>query len=96
MLRTFCNPLRYALPVLLALALVALPASALNLDQAKSKKLVTETGSGYLVAVKHSSDVDALVKKVNAGRKAQYQKIAKKQGTSLATVEKLAGKKLTK
>ncbi len=84
------------LPLLLALSLFSLPVSALNLDQAKAQKLVKETGSGYLVAVKPSAEVNALIKKINAGRKAQYQKIAKKQGTSLTTVEQLAGQKLTK
>ena len=92
----FRNIISRTLPLLLALSLFSLPASALDLDQAKAQKLVKETSSGYLVAVKPSAEVDALIKKINAGRKAQYQKIAKKQGTSLATVEQLAGQKLTK
>jgi len=79
----------------LVLALFTLPVSALDLDQARSEKLVKETPSGYLVVVKPSAEADALVKKVNAGRKTAYQKIAKKQGTSLEAVELLAGKKLT-
>jgi uncharacterized protein YdbL (DUF1318 family) len=40
--------------------------------------------------------VNALVKNINAGRKAEYQRIAKKRGTSLTAVEQLAGKKLVK
>ena len=92
----FKNTISHALPVLLTLVLFSLPVSALNLDEAKAQKLVKETPSGYLTAVKPSAEVDTLIKKINAGRKAQYQKIAKKQGTSLATVEQLAGKKLAK
>jgi len=92
----FRNIISRTLPLLLALSLFSLPTSALDLDQAKAQKLVKETPSGYLVAVKPSAEVDALIKKVNAGRKAHYQKIAKKQGTSLATVEQLAGQKLAK
>ncbi len=84
------------LPLLLALSVFSLTASALDLDQAKAQKLVKETASGYLVAVKPSAEVNALIKKINTGRKVQYQKIAKKQGTSLATVEQLAGQKLAK
>ena len=96
-MNTFRNTFRRALSISwLALALFSLPASALNLDQAKAQNLVKETPGGYLVAVKPSTEVDALIKKINAGRKAQYQKIAKKQGTSLKTVEQLAGQKLTK
>ncbi len=92
----FRSAISRTLPLLLALSVFSLTASALDLGQAKAQKLVKETASGYLVAVKPSAEVNALIKKINAGRKAQYQKIAKKQGTSLATVEKLAGQKLSK
>lgn len=81
---------------LLVLALISLPAAALNLDQARSSGLVKETPSGYLKVVKPSDEVNALVKKVNDGRKAEYKKIAKKNGTSLQAVEQLAGKRLAK
>ncbi len=79
---------------LMMLALISLPASALNLDQARSQGLVKETSSGYLKVAKPSDEVNALVKKVNAGRKAEYKKIAKKNGTSLKAVEQLAAKRL--
>jgi len=84
------------LPLLFALTLFALPASALDLSQAKAQGLVKETVSGYLVAVKPSDDVNALVSKINAGRKAEYKRIANKRGTPLSVVEQLAGQKLTK
>jgi len=84
------------LPLFLALTLFALPASALDLGQARSQGLVKETANGYLVAAKPSAEVNALVSKVNAGRKAEYQRIAKKNGTPLSVVEQAAGKKLTK
>lgn len=87
---------RWIFPLLLVLTLFALPASALDLGQAKSQGLVKETVSGYLAPVKPSAEVNALVKKINTGRKAEYQKIAKKRGTSLSAVEQLAGKRLTK
>ena len=83
-------------PVLLALALFAMPASALDLAQARAQGLVKETPSGYLTVVKPSGEVNNLVKNINAGRKAEYQRIAKKNGTPLSTVEQLAGKLLTK
>ncbi|MCP4008427.1 MAG: DUF1318 domain-containing protein [Proteobacteria bacterium] len=92
----FRSAISRTLPLLLALSVFSLNASALDLNQAQAQKLVKETASGYLVAVKPSAEVNALIKKINAGRKAQYQKIAKKRGTSLATVEKLAGQKLSK
>ena len=82
--------------IAVSLAVVSLPAAALNLDQARSQGLVKETSGGYLKVVKPSAEVNALAKKVNAGRKAEYQKIAKKNGTSIKAVEQLAGKRLTK
>ena len=78
----------------LGLALFALPASALDLATAKAQGLVRETPSGYLAVVRSSPEVAALVNNINAGRKAEYQKIAQKRGTPLSTVEKLAGQKL--
>ncbi len=77
-------------------ALFSAQVAALTLDQAKSQGLVKETTSGYLAVVKSSDEVNALVKKINAGRKAEYEKIAKKRGTSLQAVELLAGEKLAR
>jgi uncharacterized protein YdbL (DUF1318 family) len=89
------NKMNRTLPALLVLALFSLPASALNLGQAKAQGLVKETSSGYLAVNKSSAEVETLVKKINAGRKAEYKKIAEKQKAPLSTVEQLAGKKLS-
>ena len=75
------------------LAFLSLPASALNLGQAKSQGLVGETTSGYLEAVKPSPAVNNLIKDINGKRRAAYQNIAKKNNQPLSTVEKLAGEK---
>ncbi len=79
----------------LFLVLVAVPASALSLDSAKSQGLVGEMTSGYLGAVASSApaEVAALVSDINAKRRAKYAEIAAKNGTSLSAVEALAGKK---
>ncbi len=84
--------------VLLAVCLMLLstPLFALDLQSAKQQGLVRETPSGYLKAVKSSSEVKALVRSVNAGRKQHYSKISKKTGASLKTVEQQAGAKLTR
>jgi len=95
MLNTLKSKFYWMAPVVLMLALFALPASALNLSEVKAQGLVKETVSGYLVAVKPSAEVNALVEKINAGRKAEYQQIADKRGTPLSAVEQQAGKKLT-
>ena len=95
-MKTFKHNLTRSFAALLMLSLFTLSASALTLVQARDQKLVKETTSGYLVAVKSSTEVNALVKKVNAGRKSAYQKIAKKRGAPLSVVEQEAGKKLSK
>ena len=77
---------------LLALAL-ALPVLALDLGDAKARGLVGETASGYLAAVKSSPEIEALVRDINAQRKAHYQKIANQHQVGLAAVEARAGQK---
>jgi uncharacterized protein len=78
--------------VVLSLTL-ALPAFALDLDQAKSEGLVGETNMGYIAAVKPSPAVDALVMSINSQRKVVFQEIANKNGISLQAVEARAGLK---
>jgi len=73
--------------------LMALPAFALDLGEAKSDGLVGETNAGYLAAVKSSTEVDALVGDINSQRKTLYQSIAEKNGISLQAVEARAGLK---
>ena len=77
------------------MALFAMSAWALDLDDAKASGLVGETPSGYLAAVSTSpsAEVTALVNDVNAKRKQQYSEIASKRNISLSAVEKLAAKK---
>ena len=65
----------------------------LDLQAAKAQGLVGETLTGYLAPVKATPEVQQLVKTINTKRKAQYIKIAKRNGTSLQAVEQLAGKK---
>ncbi len=85
----------FMIPVLLVMLLGG-PTSlwALTLGEAKAKGFVGETPAGYLgiVSGKGSREVRALMKDVNQKRKQKYQGIAKRNGTSLQTVEVLAGK----
>ena len=65
------------------------------LTQPKADGLIGEQANGYIGRVSHDvpPDVIQLVNEVNAKRKAGYQQIAAKQGTSLEEVEKIAGNK---
>jgi uncharacterized protein YdbL (DUF1318 family) len=71
---------------------IALPALALDLDEARAKGAVGERSDGYVAAVKdHPSDeVKQLVDEVNAKRRAYYEEIAGRNG---APVEAAAGRR---
>lgn len=73
--------------------LLSTAAMAVDLDSAKSSGLVGEVSSGYIAAVKSSSEVDKLVESINMKRQAYYQRIADKNGISLRAVEVRAGQK---
>lgn len=87
---------RLATVLCLAIALVASPAAAATLDDAKAAGLVGERIDGYLGVVDSGApgDVKKLVEQVNAERKAKYAEIAKKQDAPTAAVAQIAGKKL--
>ena len=78
------------------LMLLSAPLFALDLQSAKRQGLVRETPSGYLKAVKSSSEVKSLVSSVNAKRKKHYVGISKKTGAPLKAVEQRAGAKLAR
>lgn len=70
-------------------------AFAMDLSAAKGQGLVGERPDGYLGAVAAGrADVQALVNDINAQRRAQYQALAQRNGTSLAAVEQVVGQKL--
>ncbi len=71
-------------------------AHALDLQTARSQGAVAEQATGYLKAVKPGAEVNALVDQVNAGRKAEYQRISKENGQPADIVAKLAAEQLMK
>lgn len=68
-------------------------AIASPLTQPKADGLIGEQVNGYIgfVTANVPADVRALVEETNAKRKAGYQRIAEKQGTSLSDVELVGG-----
>lgn len=79
----------------LLLALLTTPtAFALGLNEAKASGYVGEQSNGYLGVVNGApASAQSLVNDINAKRREQYRAIANKNGTSLQTVEQLAGQK---
>ncbi len=62
---------------------------AIDLNTAKSQGLVGEANNGYLAAVQApaSAEVQALIREVNQGRRAQFERTARNTG---ATVDQVA------
>lgn len=83
-----------AIVVALGLGL-ALPAVAIDLDQARSSGVVGERPDGLIgpVTANPPADVKALIDSVNAARLAEYKAIAAKNGTPLDAVQAVAGEK---
>jgi uncharacterized protein YdbL (DUF1318 family) len=68
---------------------------AADLASAKAAGQVCERTDGYIAATSGTpADVQALVNKVNAGRRAEYERIAKKNGVSVDKVARLTAQKL--
>ena len=66
---------------------------ALDLQAAKAQGMIGETPTGYLALVRDgNNEVAQLVQSINAQRKEEYQKIARRNSTALQAVEQLAGK----
>ena len=78
----------------LLLAGAAQPAMALTLDEARHQGRVGETFSGYIAARQQESETQALVKRINDGRRAEYQRIAQQNNLTTDQVARIAGGKL--
>jgi len=79
--------------LLVGLMSVSVAVADSPLTQPKADGLIGEQADGYLGLVSQNvpADIKKLVAEVNAKRKAGYQQIAAKQGTSLSEVEKVGG-----
>lgn len=82
-----------SIATLIGAVCMSFSAWAISLDDAKNQGLVGEDSSGYLGLVVQNSEAKAVVEEINAKRKAQYLKLAKKNDLSLAQVEALAAAK---
>jgi len=88
---------RFITIVAMSLTMLAAGASSAwsaDIRTAKASGQIGEQRNGYLGIVSAASDdVQALVQEINQKRKAIYQRIASKNGSSLQTIEIMAGKK---
>ncbi len=81
--------------IALMLALLLVPSAwALTLDEARQQGRVGETLSGYVAARQQDDDTLALVKRINEGRRQQYQRVGQQNNLSAGEVARIAGEKL--
>lgn len=73
---------------------LASQAFAMDLAQARAQGLVGETLDGYIAAVTASAEANAVVSDINARRRAEYAKISKDNGQSVAVVGKVAAERI--
>ena len=75
---------------------VTSPARALSLNDAKAQGLLGEQPNGYLGVVPGNANaqVSALIEQINGKRRAAYQSVANSNGTTVKSVEDVAGIKL--
>lgn len=85
-----------ALVLALGGLLLAAPAQAGALDDAKDAGWVGERRDGFVGLVRRDApdDVKALVEEINRKRRATYERIAERRGTTVVAVAALAGEKL--
>lgn len=74
--------------------MLASPAFALDLSEARQAGSVGETLQGYIAAVKSSPEVESLVSDVNAQRKQEYARISKENGQAVDIVAKVAAEQI--
>ncbi|MBB1333694.1 YdbL family protein [Pseudoalteromonas sp. SR44-5] len=84
---------KLSIVTLLSAVCLSFSAWAISLDDAKNQGLVGEDSSGYLGLVVQNAEAKVVVDEINAKRKAQYLKLAKKNNLSLSQVEALAAAK---
>jgi uncharacterized protein YdbL (DUF1318 family) len=66
-------------------------AHAMTLQEAKAAGLLGEQTDGYVGIVSTNAEANQIATSINAQRRAQYESIANRNGTSLDAVEALAG-----
>ncbi|MDH4087135.1 MAG: YdbL family protein [Nitrospira sp.] len=90
----FIARLTSAVCVTIIWAVVTSSAFALSLDEAKANGLVGEKANGYLGAVNPANaEAQVLIEEVNQKRRQAYEDIAKRNGTNVQAVQRLAGEK---
>ncbi len=82
------------LAVFAVVALLAVPAWALELHDARAQGLIGERADGYVEGLSNAGGVSELVTDVNSKRKTEYARIAKEKNQPVDVVAKLAAQQI--
>lgn len=74
----------------LAVAMISVPALALDLQEARTQGIIGEKTDGYVAVVTSSPEAQKLAAEVNARRKEEYARISKTNGQPVDVVAKVA------
>ena len=92
--------MRARIATLLVVLGLALPALAMNLNEAmgalsgaKARGQLGEMPNGYLGVVGSGAQAEEIARLINQARRAEYQRLAKENGIQLGDVEAIAGQK---
>ena len=77
-----------------AALLMAFPAWAIDLQEARAAGLVGEKTDGYVAVLQETPDALALAKDVNLKRRQEYLRISQENGQPVDVVAKLAAQKI--
>ena len=88
--------LRFLSVMVAAGLMMAGPAFALDLHEARHAGMVAEKLDGYVAVLKGGAEVEALAKDVNAKRKLEYVRISKENKQPIDVVAKVAAEQIIK
>ncbi|MFB8829449.1 YdbL family protein [Azotobacter salinestris] len=92
--------MRARIATLLVVLGLALPALAMNLNEAmgalsgaKARGQLGEMPNGYIGVVSAGDQAEEIARLINQARRAEYQRLARENGIKLGDVEAIAGQK---
>jgi uncharacterized protein YdbL (DUF1318 family) len=90
--------MKNAFIIALFTAVLSIGATVFSMDfaQARAQGIVGEKSDGYIGAVTAAPEATAIVNKINARRRAEYEKIAKNNGQPVSIVGQVASENIIK
>jgi len=86
--------LRFISMIVALSVLLAFPAFALNLHQARDAGIFGEKNDGYVAVLKKTPEAEALAKDINQKRKQEYERISKQNNQPVKIIASHAAKQI--